>query len=160
MTVILACACNAQTRTYASLSSIVNEFSSEAGCDVVSVGRLGLDVISIIGKMSAESKEDKEVLSMLGGINRILVVDFEDMEVSKRQMLNSKLTDVLDGVEKIVEVKDEEDTLLVYGTLGKGGETIEDVIVYIPEDGALICFWGSIDFNKLSDLIKATNESI
>ena len=67
----------------------------------------------------------------------------------------------LEEAEKIIEVKDEEDTLLVYGTTGKeGGETINDIIIYVPADCALICFWGSIKFDKLADLIKAANESI
>ena len=111
--------------------------------------------------MSADSKEDKEVLSVFDGINKILVVDYEEMEVSKRQVLNSRLNDVLEEAEKIIEVKDEEDTLLVYGTTGKeGGETINDIIIYVPADCALICFWGSIKFDKLADLIKAANESI
>jgi hypothetical protein len=82
------------------------------------------------------------------------------MEVSKRQQFNSKLTDLFAGVEKIIEIKDEEDVVNIYGTLGNGGETLEDVIIYLPEDCALICFIGSIDFDKLSDLIKASNESI
>ena len=150
----------AKTRTSTSIISIINDFRSEPGCDVVSVGNLGLDLIKIIGKLSVDSKEDKDVLSVFDGINKILVVDYEDMEDAKRQELNSKFADVLDETEKVIEVKDEEDTLLVYGTLGKDGESLEDVIVCIPEDGALICFWGSVDFDKLADLIKATNESI
>ena len=153
-------ACNAQPKASSMIISIVNEYESEPGCDVVYVGKLGLDVIKIIGKLSVDSKEDKDVLSVFDGINKILVVDYEDMEDAKRQELNSKFANVLDETEKVIEVKDEEDTLMVYGTLGKDGESLEDVIVYIPEDCALICFWGRIDFDKLADLIHATNESI
>ena len=151
---------NAQTKVSSSIISIVNEYESEPGCDVVSVGKLGLDIIRIIGKLSTDSKEDKDVLSVFDGINKILVVDYEEMEAVKRQELNSRFANVLDGMEKIIEVKDEEDTLLVYGTTGKDGDSLKDVIVYIPEDGALICFRGSVNFDKLADLIKATNESI
>ena len=150
----------AKTRTSTSIISIINDFRSEPGCDVVSVGNLGLDLIKIIGKLSVDSKEDKDVLSVFDGINKILVVDYEEMETAKRQELNSRFANVLDGMEKIIEVKDEEDTLLVYGTTGKDGDSLKDVIVYIPEDCALICFWGSVDFDKIADLIKATNESI
>jgi hypothetical protein len=153
-------AANANTKINSSIVSIVNEYSSEPGCDVVSVGNLGVGLVKVLGKLSAESKEDKDVLSVFDGINKILVVDYEEMEFSKRQILNSRLAGVLDTAEKIIEVKDEEDTLLVYGTSGKGGETLEDIIIYVPEDYALICFWGSIDFDRLADLIKASNESI
>ena len=156
----VAIAGNAGTKTVDSLTSIVNEYSAEPGCEVVSVGKLGINIARFFVNLSAETKEDKDVLSVFGGINKILVVDYEGMEFSKRQILNSRLAGVLDTAEKIIEVKDEEDTLLVYGTSGKGGETLEDIIIYVPEDYALICFIGSIDFDKLSDLIKASNESI
>lgn len=151
---------NAKTKVSSSIISIVNKYESEPGCDVVSIGNLGLDIIKILGKLSADSKEDKDVLSVFDGINKILVVDFEEMEAVKRQELNSRFASTLDGAEKIIEVKDEEDTLLVYGTTGKSGESIKDIIIYVPADCALICFWGSIDFDKLADLIKATNGSI
>ena len=150
----------AKTRTSTSIISIINEFRSEPGCDVVSIGNLGLDIIKILGNLSVDNKEDKDVLSVFDGINKILVVDYEEMEVSKRQVINSRLANVLDKTEKILEVKDEEDILQIYGTSGKRGETIKDIIVYVPEDCALICFWGRIDYDKLADLIKATNESI
>lgn len=156
----VAIACNAGTKTVDSLTSIVNEYSAESGCEVVSVGKLGINIARFFVNLSAETKEDKDVLSGFDGINKILVVDYEEMEFSKRQILNSRLAGVLDTAEKIIEVKDEEDTLLVYGTSGKGGETLEDIIIYVPEDYALICFWGSIDFDRLADLIKASNESI
>ena len=156
----VAIAGNAGTKTVDSLTSIVNEYSAEPGCEVVSVGKLGINIARFFVNLSAETKEDKDVLSVFDGINKILVVDYEGMEFSKRQILNSRLAGVLDTAEKIIEVKDEEDTLLVYGTSGKGGETLEDIIIYVPEDYALICFIGSIDFDKLSDLIKASNESI
>ena len=65
---------------------------------------------------------------------------------------------VFAAAEKIVEVKEEGNTLYIYGTSTEA--TIEDIIIYIPEDCALICFLGSINFDKLADLIKATDESI
>lgn len=151
---------NAGTKTVDSLTSIVNEYSAEPGCEVVSVGKLGINIARFFVNLSAETKEDKDVVALFDKLNKLLVVDYEGMEVSKRQQFNSKLTDLFAGVEKIIEVKDEEDVVNIYGTLGNGGETLEDVIIYLPEDYALICFIGSIDFDKLSDLIKASNESI
>ena len=122
--------------------------------------KVGINIARFFVNLSAETKEDKDVVALFDKLNKLLVGDYEGMEVSKRQQFNSKLTDLLAGVEKIIEVKDEEDVVNIYGTLGNGGETLEDVIIYLPEDYALICFIGSIDFDKLSDLIKASNESI
>ena len=160
MTLALAISCTAHTKITNSVISIVNEYSSESDVDVVSIGKLGIDIVTVLGKLSVDTKEEKDVVALLSGFNKILVVDYEDAEMSKRQEINYKLNKVLDGAEKIIEVKDEEDTVQIYGTSVNDGKKLEDIIIYIPEDGALICFLGSIDFDKLADLIKATNESI
>ena len=39
---------NAKTKVSSSIISIVNEYEFEPGCDVVSVGNLGLDIIKIL----------------------------------------------------------------------------------------------------------------
>lgn len=152
--------CAAESKTVNSVISIVNEYSSDPDIDVISIGKLGIDIVTVLGKLSVETKEEKDVVALLSGFSKILVADYEDAEISKRQEINSKLTKALEGAEKIIEVKDEEDTVLVYGTSVNDGEKLEDIIIYIPEDCALICFVGSIDFDKLTDLVKATDESI
>ena len=149
--------CAAESKTVNSVISIVSEYSSDPDIDVISIGKLGIDIVTVLGKLSVETKEEKDVLALLSGFNKILVADYEDAEISKRQEINSKLTKALEGAEKIIEVKD---TVLIYGTSVNDGEKLEDIIIYIPEDCALICFVGSIDFDKLTDLVKATDESI
>ena len=149
---------NAQPKTVDSVISVVDEYRSNPGFEVITVGKLGVEVTKVIGKLAVDSKEEKDVLALFNGIDKLLVVEYEDAEPSKRQQFESSLNGVLATAEKIVEVKEEDNTLYMYGTSTE--VTIEDIIIYIPEDCALICFLGNIDFDKLADLIKATNESI
>ena len=149
---------NAQTKTVDSVISVVDEYSSDPDFDVITIGKLGIEVAKVFGKLATDSKEEKDVLALFNGIDKMLVVEYEDAELSKRQQFESRMNGVFAAAEKIVEVKEEGNTLYIYGTSTEA--TIEDIIIYIPEDCALICFLGSINFDKLADLIKATDESI
>ena len=59
---------------------------------------------------------------------------------------------------KILEFKDEEETINIYGTSVNGGKSIHDLMIFIPEDYTLICALGSIRAEKIADLIKIVNE--
>ena len=69
-----------------------------------------------------------------------------------------KVSAILDDAEKIIEVKDGGDSLNVYGTMSKKGDRIEDLVIFIPEDCAMICLFGSISTDKIAELVKVTNE--
>ena len=55
---------------------------------------------------------------------------------------------------EIVEVKEDGETLNVYATSASGGERLDDLIVFIPEDCALICLFGSISSDKIADILE------
>ena len=95
---------------------------------------------------------------LLNGINKVVIVDYEDAAVAKQKELNSKLSELFNNAEKILEIKDEKDTVHIYGTSVKGGESIDDLMIFIPEDYTLICALGSISAEKIADLIKIANE--
>lgn len=138
--------------------SLVRTYNLEPGFEVVSVGELGIGLARIVANMSVETEEDKAALALLNGINKIVVVDYEEASESKRNAFNAKLNRLFDKAEKIIEVKDEEDTVNIYGTSVNGGESIDDLIIFIPEDCALICIIGSISADKIADLLEIAND--
>lgn len=146
---------NADTKN---VINAISEYKQASGVDVISIGKLGLGLAKVVANLSAESKEEKAALSILNGINKVVVVDYEDAAEATRIELNSKLSDIFGKTEKILEVKDEEDTLNIYGTSGKGGESIDDLMIFVPEDYTLICILGSISAERIADLIKIANE--
>ena len=89
--------CAAESKTVNSVISIVSEYSSDPDIDVISIGKLGIDIVTVLGKLSVETKEEKDVVALLSGFNKILVADYEDAEMTKRQAINSKLTKALEG---------------------------------------------------------------
>ena len=138
--------------------SIISDYKDVSGVEVISVGKLGLGLTKIITNLSAESKEDKAILALLNGINKLLLVNYEDAALAKRKELNSRLSELFDNAEKILEFKDEEETVNIYGTSANEGKSIHNLMIFIPEDYTLICALGSIRAEKIADLIKITNE--
>ena len=55
-------------------------------------------------------------------------------------------------------VKDDGEDVLFYGTSSPDGKTVEDLIIYMPSDGDLICLWGSIFTESLAGLADSIKE--
>ena len=79
---------NVDTRN---IISTISDYKDVSGVQVVTVGKLGLGLAKVVGNLSAESEEDKAVLAILNGINKVVIVDYEDAAVAKQKELNSKL---------------------------------------------------------------------
>lgn len=133
---------------------LIKEYKVQEGFEVVSVGGLGLGLVRMIAKAAADCPEDREMLEILDNLNRILVVEYEDAGQSGRDSFNRKMEDILEGREKIMEIKDEGETLNLYGTSVDDGSSIEDIILYVPEDQTLICLFGSISSQKIADIVR------
>lgn len=146
---------NVDTRN---IISTISDYKHVSGVQVISVGKLGLGLAKVVANLSAESEEDKAALAILNGINKVVVVNYEDAAVAKQKEFNSKLSKLFNNAEKILEVKDEEETVNIYGTSVNGGESIDDLMIFIPEDYTLICVLGSISAERIADLIKMANE--
>lgn len=136
----------------------ISDYKHVSGVQVISIGKLGLGLAKVAANLSAESEEDKAALAILNGINKVVVFNYEEAPEAKQKELNSKLSQLFNNAEKILEVKDEEDTVNIYGTSVNGGESIDDLMIFIPEDYTLICVLGSISAERIADLIKIANE--
>ena len=103
-------------------------------------------------------EDEKAALGILRDINKVVVVSYDEADEAKQQAFNARMEKVLDGAEKILEVKDEGETVNIYGTSVNGGESIDDLMIFIPEDCTLVCILGSISAERIADLIEKANE--
>ena len=147
ITSFVSIAGNRKTDTKSIINTISN-YKNVSGVEIVSVGKLGLGLV----------KEEKAVLALLNGVNKLVVVTYEDATEEKRNELNTQLSELFNNVEKVLEFKDEEETVNIYGTSSKNGKSINDLMIFIPKDFTLICALGSIKTEKIADLIKNANE--
>lgn len=139
------------------VTGLIKEYNLTEGFDVVSVGGLGLGLIRMIANASMD-EEERAALELMDELRRIVVLDYEDADPVKRESFTRRMTDILDGAEKIMEVKDEGDILNIYGTCADDGDSIDDLIIFSPGDYSLIYLLGSISAQKMADLIEMANE--
>ncbi len=137
--------------------SLVKSYNNDDGFEVVTVGSLGMGLARLVARAAAETEEDKAALSVIKDINKVIVVDYSDAQDSKRTAFNAKLSKILEGAEKIIEVKDDGETVNIYGTSADNGETIDDLMIFIPEECALVCLLGSISSKSIANVIEASN---
>ena len=86
------------------MASLVREYNLYQGFDVVSVGGLGLGLVKMIAKASAENEEDRMALEVIDGLRKIIVVDYMAAEQDRKDSFSRKAAGILKNAEKIIEV--------------------------------------------------------
>lgn len=137
---------------------LVMDHRYKQGFETISVGKMGLGLVRMVLSAEADDPEEKAVLDMIKGLNKFVVVNYEDASQTARAAFAAKLNGLFGNMEKIIEVKDGEDGVNIYGTSVNGGESIDDIMIYIPSDCTLICVLGSISADRIADIIEMSNE--
>lgn len=136
---------------------LVRSYNHNDGFEVISVGKLGIGLTRMIAEANAD-EDEKAALDILRNINKVVVVSYDDAEKARQDAFNVRMGKVLEGAEKIMEVKSEGETVNIYGTSVNGGESIDDLLIFIPENCVLLCILGSISAERIADLIEKANE--
>ena len=141
----------------ADLAGVISRYENEEGFETVRFGNLSLGFFKMIAKATA-SQEDKKALEVFDGINKFIVVDYSDATSAKKTAFGEELSKILDGVEKIIEVKDSGDSVDIYGSLSEDGEEISNVVIHASDGCSLVCFFGSVKMKDIGEIAKMTNE--
>lgn len=140
------------------IADLIRKYEGSEGFEIISFGSFPMGLVKLVANLSAESQEDREALDILDGINKFVVVEYEEASPERKMAFNKEMSTLLKDAEKMIEIKDGGDSLDIYGTLSKDGEKITDVIIYIPEDCTFVCFFGNIRTEDLGDVVKMANE--
>ena len=137
------------------LASLVTEYRNVEGVELVRLGTLATSAIKTTIRVSAKDDPDsKQALRLLNGIRRLTIFEYEDCEASVKHEINNKLQRILRGSELLMEVKDESDTMQMYGIIDEDGESVRDFVLYTPADCALICIFGKVSMDAVAKIIK------
>lgn len=141
-----------------SLISLINEYSFHDGFEVVRVGSLGTAAIKGAAKIAALADKDdpdiREMVKILNGVKKLAVVEYEECDDKVRDKFNRKLERLLESSDLLMEAKDDEDILRMYGVVTEDSSTVKDFVLYVPSDCALICLFGSISLDSLSKFMN------
>lgn len=134
------------------LERLAKQYKNEDGFEMVSMGRLGMSLFRGVVSLSGDlDDEDREALKLFTGLNKLIVIDFEDIPAAKKEAFAAKVERILSGMELILEAKDEGDFARIYGI--DNGNKIRDCVLY-SSDGTLIVTRGSLSLKNLRKLVE------
>ena len=134
------------------LRSLVSSYKGTEGFEIVDIGGIGLGLLKAAARNAADKPEDREALKLFDGLKRLTVVDFSDAPADMREKFLRKANRILNGCELLIEAKDNDETVRIYGTSSKDGSLLEDIALLAGD--ALIFIRGTIRTEQITELMK------
>ncbi len=138
-----------------SLTEIIRTYSGEEGFEVVNVGSIATSLIKKIIRVAADYDDDPDIrqaLKIIRNVKRVSIISYENVSDKTRSQITSRLGKALDNTDLLMEVKDGDDTMRMYGVVSDDSETVKDFVLFAPEDCALICLFGSLSVDAIMEL--------
>ncbi|GEM_PF-1365332 len=140
------------------LAELVNDFRGNEEFRVVNLGGLATSILKGTAGIAGKYSDDPQVTNVLKSINDVQglnVVTYGDCEDSLKAAFNARLSGILNDDNLVMEAKDGEDVVKIYGFEDKSKDgALKDIVISVPSEGVLLCIKGSVDFNKLVELAK------
>lgn len=164
LTTFSLCTAHAQGRrvSRSEMRSLVREFRSREDFTGMSFGRMAVSIARGVVKMEMRKGDlDEEerrmmevVLDMMKEVTGVTVAEYEDCSSDVRYRFNRRLAKVLQGVELLLSVSNEGERVYIYGYVSPDGRWAEDLVISVPDSGALVCVYGRMDMSHLGELTK------
>ncbi|MBO6063805.1 MAG: DUF4252 domain-containing protein [Bacteroidales bacterium] len=138
------------------LRSLVSSYKGTEGFDIVDIGGISLGLLKAAAKSAAETPEDREALKLFNGLKRLTIVDFSDAAPETREKFLRKANRILNGGEMLMEAKDGDETVRIFGTSSEDGSLLEDIALLAGD--ALIFVRGSIRADQIGALMKQADK--
>ena len=135
------------------IGSFIADCRHYEGAEVVHLGSfatsLGKGILKIV---SIDDPEAREMLKMIKDVRSLYVLSYEDCTNSVKAKVNSRLEKMLEGSQMLMEAKDGEDKMRIYGIVDEDGEKVSDFILHTPSECAVICILGSISTEAIAKI--------
>lgn len=149
---LAGCSCRKKSVSRNELMGLVREYRDRNGFEVVRIGPLATGLLkSVAGAAMDECDGDeKKVMDLARGVKSMAIVDYEDADPGVRDRFNARAERILGRGELLMEVNDGDGRVRMYGVLGGDGDTVHDFVLFCPDEGALMCFFGSISMDAVA----------
>ena len=145
----------ATSLTKARLTSLIKECRGIEGTEVVRLGNFTTGALKgIIRITGAGNPDTKEFCRIIGGIKSISIMEFEDCSAVDRAYISDRIARLLGDAEVLVDIKDDGEHLCIYGVFDEEKNIVKDFVMYSQEDCALICLFGKLSMDVVSELAK------
>ena len=133
------------------IRTLLSEFRDEPGVDVVDLGSVALGLLRATLRTQAENEQDQKAIDLLRSIKRLTILDCSEADQNVKDSFLRKAKRALAGEEMLMEAKDGDETVRVYGQSSGDGNILQDI--FILADDTLISIKGSIRMDQVNALI-------
>ncbi len=158
--------CNAATEgkkvPRSEIKSIVKEFKRYDEFEGLTIGKFWLNLLKSVEKLSPDEMDDDEkeemqqFFKLMKSIDGLIVADYEDCSAEVKSKFNARMSKALEGVELLMEEKDEDDVVRIYGYVNKDGTEIKDLVLFSPGEGNFMCMLGILKMENLEEMVKSS----
>ena len=143
------------------INALVNDFRHYDEFESINLGRFMTSIIRKAGAISIysddmdrqEREQTKAAFDAMKSIKGMTIVDYEDCSPKIKEKFNNRMTALLEGVELLMSAKDDEDSVYIYGYVTGNGSKVKDLVLFSPDDGTLLCLYGTIDMDKIGQIV-------
>ena len=135
------------------VSSIISEYRHYDGVEVVKLGWLATAALKGVVRHAGNDEDTRQIREALRGIKSVTVLEYEDASPDVRHRLNSRIAHALDGRELLMEAKDSDASLQIFGVVDESTGTIRDFILSTPDNCALICLFGTLSMETVGKMM-------
>ncbi|MBR6972296.1 MAG: DUF4252 domain-containing protein [Bacteroidales bacterium] len=137
------------------VSSLVSQYRNKQGVEVFDLGYLGTSLLKgVMALADGNDKDTRDALMALKGLKGLTVFSYEEASEELKRTINGKLERILQGVDLLMEAKDEGDMMRLYGTYNEKTGKVSDVGIFVPTDGAFIYLVGSFNLDDISKVMS------
>ena len=137
------------------MTSVISEFSGKEGFEVINVGKFGTSALKRLIRMSADDDDEmKSMLKVINGIKKIAIVDYDDCPAADKEKFIRKIDRILNSDNLILEIRDDGETMKMYGVTDDNDDIVSNFIIHAPSDGALICLFGTLPLKEITSAMS------
>lgn len=137
------------------VSSLVSQYRNKQGVEVFDLGYLGTSLLKgVMALVDGNDKDTRDALMALKGLKGLTVFSYEEASEELKRTINGKLERILQGVDLLMEAKDEGEMMRLYGTYNEKTGKVSDVGIFVPTDGAFIYLVGSFNLDDISKVMS------
>ena len=125
--------------------ALMQKYDDENGVEAMNINGFLLG----IAKAAAKNEEGSEWIKYL---DRMAIFSAEEAEAGLKEKFMNELYPILESYEKIMEMKDEEDSMSIWLKM-KDEETISEMVIVADSDASVIMMCGKIPLSEMGKIV-------
>lgn len=150
---------DARKRNVSDMTDLIEQYKGHDDFDCISVGGMLLSIAK--GMMRSEAKGDNDAmaaLSLLNGIKHITIADYSDCAPGVKASFRNEAERLLRSFDMLMDAKSDGSRMTIYGNTGPDSDIVKGLILYAPEDDAVICIDCKVSMDELGAVLSGISD--